>query len=498
MFDMGSRDLRDYFKGAVSSSSSSAGENAVVNPIITSASGSIREAELSMVSEQVQKASNPSRPRKFKYNNVPEKIKIKVGEYAFIHGTKAAIDYFTKLYPHHNFVRTSVNNWKKKVKDKQLEGKKGKGRPNMLEEHLLNKVKDIIVGTRAAGGVISRRMVIAIGTGVVKANNPDILKEFGGPVELTEGWARSVLKSLNFSKRKGTTGKVDPSDQFLKEEKRTFQANIANAVVEHDIPDDLVINLDQTPLSYVSPGKYTMHQRGATNVPINGLDDKRQVTGTFAVSMTGNFLPVQVIYQGKTKRCLPKYTYPKSFDVTYSVNHWSNTEKSVDFFNKIVFPYIKEVKKEKGYPKEQMSLVIFDTFKGQDNDTLKKLCADNQCIIVLVPNNLTNKFQPLDLTVNKPAKGFISRRYNTWYATEVEKQLRDGVSPADVKISLRLTRIKELHAKWIYELYEHMKERPEIITNGFEAAGINEAFVNARAYVTRVDNPFRSDEYVVA
>ena len=43
-----------------------------------------------------------------------------------------------------------------------------------------------------------------------------------------------------------------------------------------------------------------------------------------------------------------------------------------------------------------------------------------------------------------------------------------------------------------------MRERPEIITNGFEAAGINEAFVNARAYVTRVDNPFRSDEYVVA
>ena len=487
---MGTRDLRDYFKGTVSSSSCSTREN-VVHPIITSASGTISPAELSMVSDQVHKATVPRN----KYNNVPEKIKVKVGEYASLHGTKAAMDYFTKIYPHHTFLRTSVNNWKKKIKDKKIQGKKG--RPNLLDENLLNKVKDVIVGTRAAGGVISRRMVIAIGIGVVKANKPDILKEFGGSVELTEGWARSVLKSLNFTRRKGTTGKVNPSEQFLKEEQHTFQANIANAIIEHDIPDDLVINLDQTPLSYVSPGKYTMHQKGEKHVPINGLDDKRQITGTFAVSMKGNFLPIQVIYQGKTKRCLPKFEYPKSFDVTYSVNHWSNTEKSVDFFEKIVFPYLEKVKKEKGYPKEQKSLVIFDTFKGQDNETLKKLCADNHCIIVLVPNNLTNRFQPLDLTVNKPAKDFISARYNTWYAAEVETQLRDGVSPADVKISMKLTRIKELHAKWIHELYDHMRKSPDIITNGFSAAGIHEACLNARTYVTRVDNPFRSNEYVI-
>jgi len=34
------------------------------------------------------------------------------------------------------------------------------------------KTKDVIVGSRLAGTVISRRMVIAIGTGVVKANDP--------------------------------------------------------------------------------------------------------------------------------------------------------------------------------------------------------------------------------------------------------------------------------------------------------------------------------------
>ena len=56
---------------------------------------------------------------------------------------------------------------------------------------------------------------------------------------------------------------------------------------------------------------------------------------------------------------------------------------------------------------------------------------------------------------------------------EVEKQLRDGVSPTDIKLSLGLTRIKELNVKWIHELYEHIRKKPEITANGFEAASIN-------------------------
>ena len=38
-------------------------------------------------------------------------------------------------------------------------------------------------------------------------------------VELTEHWARNVLKSMNWTKRNGTTGKVELSKKFPKEEK---------------------------------------------------------------------------------------------------------------------------------------------------------------------------------------------------------------------------------------------------------------------------------------
>ena len=59
-----------------------------------------------------------------------------------------------------------------------------------------------------------------------------------------------------------------------------------------------------------------------------------------------------------------------------------------------------------------------DTFKEQDNNTLEKLCAENNCDVVIVPHNLTNRFHPLNLSVNKAAKLFIQNKYNDWFADQ--------------------------------------------------------------------------------
>ena len=59
-----------------------------------------------------------------------------------------------------------------------------------------------------------------------------------------------------------------------------------------------------------------------------------------------------------------------------------------------------------------MSLNIMDIFKGQYNEELAKICCENNCVLMIVPHNLTNKFQPLDITFNKPAKRFIKEKHN--------------------------------------------------------------------------------------
>ena len=159
-----------------------------------------------------------------------------------------------------------------------------------------------MIGTRAAGTAISRRIVMAIGNGVVRSNSPTLLKENGGSLELTEDWARGVIKSMNWTKRKGTTGKIEP--------------------------------------------------------------------------------------------------------------------------------------------------------------------------------------------LNKPAKSFIKEKYNMWHTVQVAKQLNEGKAPADVEVSLNLSEIKPLHAKWIYEMYEYLRGRSDLVLNGFESAGITEAVEKSNEVFERIENPF--------
>ena len=124
------------------------------------------------------------RPKKYQ-KEIPEKVKREVGNHALTFGTSSAIKKFSVKYPKFTFIRTSVNNWKNKCKTRGYNFVFKKVGQNLLDDSLIKKVKDIAIGTCQPGGVINRRQIVNIGKSVVRANNPDILKEFGGTVELT-------------------------------------------------------------------------------------------------------------------------------------------------------------------------------------------------------------------------------------------------------------------------------------------------------------------------
>ena len=50
-----------------------------------------------------------------------------------------------------------------------------KGRPKLLDDEFVVKVEDVVTRVRKAGGVFSRKMVIVISTGVIKATCPSKL-----------------------------------------------------------------------------------------------------------------------------------------------------------------------------------------------------------------------------------------------------------------------------------------------------------------------------------
>ena len=92
---------------------------------------------------------------------------------------------------------------------------------------------------------------------------------------------------MDWVKKTETSGKLDPSKNFCNRENSLISVKLV--VLDHDISLDLILDLNQLPLLYVSPGKYMFCFKGSPTIPIKGVNEKHQITATFTVSATGVF-----------------------------------------------------------------------------------------------------------------------------------------------------------------------------------------------------------------
>lgn len=238
---------------------------------------------------------------------------------------------------------------------------------------------------------------------------------------------------MGFSKRRANA-KVKISPHNFKEIKDHFLLDIKSVVAMEDIPNGLILNWDQTAVKIVPSSSWTMEKRGTKKVEIAGIDDKRQITAVLACSLSGDFLPIQLIYKGTTPRCLAgNICFPKNWHITYSANHWSTSDTMVDYVNTIVVPYVEEKRRTLKLSSDHSALVLFDAFRGQCTNEVLQLLEANNILYVMIPPNYTDRLQPLDLSVNKPVKDFLKAKFQQWYGDIIYQQLQDEVDePVDM------------------------------------------------------------------
>ena len=232
-----------------------------------------------------------------------------------------------------------------------------------------------------------------------------------------------------------------------------------------EIPPDLIFNWDQTGISIVPGSNWTMELKGTKRIEIVGVNDKRQITALFCGTITGEFLPLQLIYQGKTAACLPQMKFPDDWHVTCTDNHWSNEETMKLYIDKIILPYVQSKRKELKLSEDYPALAIFDVFKGQQTGNVTSILEKNNIYAVNIPANCTDKLQPMDLSVNRAAKEFMRNKFSEWYAEKVQKQLDTGVTAS---VDLKMSTMKPLGARWLISLFDYLKNNNSIIKNGFK------------------------------
>ena len=182
------------------------------------------------------------------------------------------------------------------------------GRLALLGPDVDTKVQMYLKKVRDGGGPVS-----AIGA-------------FGGHVQLNRYWAYALLKRMKFVQRMATTAKSKHAPMDFAQLKKLFLADVVATVTTEEIPAELILNWDQTGIIIVPSSTWTMERKGANRVEMVGVNDKRQITAIFCSTLTGDFLPVQLVYKGKTPRCHPHFGFLSGRHITHSPKHWSTAK----------------------------------------------------------------------------------------------------------------------------------------------------------------------------
>ena len=162
----------------------------------------------------------------------------------------------------------------------------------MLGEELDQQVRHYLRELRDRGGIISTRIVLVVGLGVVTYKDVSMLAKYGGSVVLTKHWAKYLLQRMNMVKRRGNTKAKVTMEKF--DELRTaFILDVKNVMELDEVPTALVVNWDHTAINYIPISAWTTEKEGAKRVDIVGKEDKKQITVVFACSMVGDFLSPQ-------------------------------------------------------------------------------------------------------------------------------------------------------------------------------------------------------------
>ena len=188
-----------------------------------------------------------------------------------------------------------------------------------------------------------------------------------------------------------------------------FLFDIKTIVEMEEVPPGLVFNWDQTGITIFPGSAWTMELKGSRKVEIAGMSDKRQITVVISGTMTGELMPFQVIYQGKTSGCLPHVNFPTDWHATFTPNRWSNEQKMKEYLELIIFPFVRLKHRELDLSAEHPALAIFEVFKGQQTADIRGMLEKENILIVPVPPNCTDRLQPMDLSVNKPVKNSCER-----------------------------------------------------------------------------------------
>lgn len=341
---------------------------------------------------------------------------------------------------------------------------------------MAQEIQSQLADLRGAGMVLTTRTIRGYMVGVIQHRIPEAFSradQSGNTFRCSDRFIRRFLHNrLNWSVRKATRAaqKHPPNVETV-----LLHAFLRFACVVRDegIPACCIVNADQTQVVY-SPGtKTTWNLTGERQVHVVGTEDKRAFTLLVGASASGDVLPFQAIYTGKSPRSLPIAAAPGYsecqelgflLDYSETETYWSTFETMCRWVTKCLAPYFVAQRQQHGLPDTQRCILQIDCWTVHRSAKFRDWMAKNYpwIIILYVPGGCTGLFQPCDVGLQRVLKLAIQNAAHNDIVQETLNKLQLGSSPRRIVNDQSLPTLRNRSLNWILEDYRAIN-KPDIV-----------------------------------
>ena len=375
------------------------------------------------------------------YKHFTIKQKLEVLEFSKLYGVRAAARHF-------KIPKSSVSNWSKTDFTCVIRDKKGSlpktGRPLTYPEELDQKILEYVLEQRDLQNAVSIEDICIYAAEIIQPVSPGFAA--------SRRWAIAFMKRHDLSLRAKTSlSQRLPHD--LEDKLSSFHTFVKSKREENEFDDNMIINMDETPVYFDLQPSKTINKCGEKSVLIRTTgSEKRHFTVVLAVAASGDMLPPMIIFKGKRDLNM---SVPPGWIVTVQEKGWMDESLMLRWIRDL---YLK-------YTKKDRSLLVMDSFRGHLTENVKKAFRKGNTVTAIIPGGCTSKLQPLDVSINKPFKTELRRSWGR-YMRESAKTARDRGER--VKAAS-----KETVIGWLVSAFKTIQTKPSMIMYSFLVCGIS-------------------------
>ena len=90
---------------------------------------------------------------------------------------------------------------------------------------------------------------------------------------------------------------------------------------------------------------------------VAGFTYKQAITGAFGITLSANFLPMQLL-------SFPNFKIPETFSLSANPKHFSNTKELLKLLEEVIIYYVKDEREKLKSERSQPVLIILDILSG--------------------------------------------------------------------------------------------------------------------------------------